>query len=303
MRGNASLHVPPELAPLAVVSIPLFAKLVLAGLAMFAIALRWRRFDGTTLRAPAIWTLLSLGCFAGIELLISLTALSDTVSPALRYVASASTFCPLMALLGAKRPQDVGWQWIVLTLWIVLILPVGETLLLWQGGTLDIGPFRKWLLVILMLVALGNYGLTRFGFASLLAVSGQALLLQPNLPFGITWQPGQLFGMALLCAAMWLAFLQTRPRNDEGNWNTVWLDFRNAFGLVWSLRVMERLNATSRLRRWETELGWFGFDRLTAMDGKDAEVERAVWTVLRRFVSPEWIQKRLGENTQAAFDD
>ena len=278
----------------------LIAELLLTGMAMCAVAMRWSRFSGTTLRAPAVWTLISLASLLVIELIIELAGLSDSVPVALRYVGSASTCCPLMALLGAKRPQDVGWQWIVVTLWIVLVLPVGETLVLWQGGALEIGPFRKWFLVILMLVAIGNYGLTRFALPVLLCVLGQAVLLQPHLPLVIDVPGGRLSGFALVCFGICVAFGQTRRRGKSDGWNTVWIDFRNAFGLVWSLRIMERLNATSRLSDWDAQLGWFGFERFESMEEHNLEFERAVRTLLRRFVSPEWIHARLGDKAPQA---
>ncbi len=59
-----------------------------------------------------------------------------------RYIAAMSTFSPIMALLGAKRPQDRGWQFIVATLWAILSLPACEWLLF--GGVAEIHPARFW---------------------------------------------------------------------------------------------------------------------------------------------------------------
>ena len=41
----------------------------------------------------------------------------------LDFAAAMIVFCPAMALLGAKRPQDKPWQLIVLSLWGILALP------------------------------------------------------------------------------------------------------------------------------------------------------------------------------------
>ncbi len=42
-------------------------------------------------------------------------------------------------------------------------------------------------------------------------------------------------------------------------YDRVWTDFRDLFGTVWSLRVMERVNETARLQQWNWELTWSGF--------------------------------------------
>ena len=71
-----------------------------------------------------------------------------------------------MAILGAKRPQNIGWQFIVGSLWIVLILPAADNVLLWRGGQLNIGAVREWFLTVLLFVGLSNYLLTRYGLTS-----------------------------------------------------------------------------------------------------------------------------------------
>lgn len=242
---------------------------------------------------------------------LSLALLTDVVfevSPstqaAIRYLASTSTLCPLMAVLGAKRPQDVGWQFIVATLWLTLILPVLEMFLLWKGGAMDVGPMRSWLLLILLLVGITNYLLTRFAIAATMYTIGQALLLLTHLPGHAAWAPHFVVGGYLIVGACWLFFFNTRRMQESGGWNLVWTEFRNSFGLVWGLRVMERVNEAARVCEWERELTWFGFANSESREGrshegkasaqKQVEVERTMRTTLRRFVSPEWIERRHG---------
>ncbi len=45
-----------------------------------------------------------------------------------RYLVAITTFLPGMAVLGAKRPQHWGWQFIVATLWVTLAWPALESL-------------------------------------------------------------------------------------------------------------------------------------------------------------------------------
>lgn len=260
------------------------------------LVLRREGLKGTTLFAPFCWGVFSLLALGGSFLIGVLGQLDESSQAAFRYLAATSTFCPLMAILGAKRPQNVGWQLIVLTLWVVLVLPAGEMALLWQGGALDIGPMRQWLLVILIGVGVVNYALTRFAVAGLLYGIGQVFLLFPLLPIvGIEWSWHWLVGVVLIVAAVLLLQVLTwRNRPNDHGWERVWRDFRDAFGVVWSLRVIERFNATAKLASWETELNWYGLDGSEKATQEEAsEIERCIRTLLRRFVSAEWIDDRL----------
>jgi hypothetical protein len=70
--------------------------------------------------------------------------------------------------------------------------------------------------------------------------------------------------------------------------------------LVWSLRLMERFNATAEGNGWDVTLFWSGFRnrqgtspwQLSADQARTAR--QTLRNLLRRFVSPEWIAARLG---------
>ncbi len=94
---------------------------MLAALAAFAgLARCFRSLEGTTLRAPWYWTLAAVVAPGRGRVFRRAVPLSASH---VRYLAAVATFCPLMAVLGAKRPQDRPWQFVVLSLWIVLALP------------------------------------------------------------------------------------------------------------------------------------------------------------------------------------
>jgi len=40
--------------------------------------------------------------------------------------------------------------------------------------------------------------------------------------------------------------------------NQVWLDFRDRFGLTWSLRMREQFNRAASNAGWHARLGWSG---------------------------------------------
>src|SRR5262249_30040310 len=107
-------------------------------LAMIALVGAWvlwrgrRRVIGTTLAAPWAWSLVSLAAqFATIA--SSVFDPPGIWNAPLGYAAAITSFGPVVAVLGAKRPQDRAWQWIVVTLLVVLALPSGQFLLVRQG--------------------------------------------------------------------------------------------------------------------------------------------------------------------------
>jgi hypothetical protein len=139
---------------------------------------------------------------------------------------------------------------------------------------------------------------------------GQIVALGQFLPLvhcDLVSRPGLtglvLTAMALLAA--WLATLAVSPPQQTAPlpYDHLWLDFRNAFGLFWSLRVQERVNAAATQYRWDFRLTWTGLKRRhegQPLSAIDPEVERVFCTtfkgLLRRFVSHRWIADRLRES-------
>ncbi|MGD9724067.1 MAG: hypothetical protein AB7O59_22630 [Pirellulales bacterium] len=274
--------------------------LVLAAVGLTALLRERPRLAGTTLAAVWCWELVSLLAIGLTELLVALVAggsVESWVLP-LRLVAATSSFLPTMALLGAKRPQDRAWQWIVGTLWCILSLPSGQWLLF--GGVREMHPAQLVFLAILVGVGLVNGLATRLWPVSVFFAAGQLALLAPFYAATFARDVGPavpLAGFALLVAAWLLRTRQRpRPRAAAAPLDRVWLDFRDAFGAVWGVRIMERMNAAAAMYGWPVTLTWNGFraqaegDSLTAAPDQVAESLR---TLLRRFVSAEWIDARL----------
>jgi hypothetical protein len=226
-----------------------------------------------------------------------------------RFAAAVATFCPLVALLGAKRPQDRAWQFVVVSFWCVLALPAGQALLLRPGLPLRVHPLWSWFVLVLIVVGAANYLPTRLAIPALLVAAGQTLLLWQELPWGsgaaADWT--SLAGIGLLIAgisaAAWLV-PQRRAARDPLDW--LWLDFRDWFGVVWGLRIAERVNASAAMYGWGVRLAWHGFVSAESIADRSPpeapqirtatreELERALRTLLRRFVSEAWIKRRLG---------
>lgn len=258
-----------------------------------------RSLQGLTLMAPWAWAVAS-------AVLLGASALPSWGSHAVRtpweYMAAISTFCPLMALLGAKRPQHTAWQWVVCSLWVILCLPAFEWWLFHQGHPREMHMARCFFLGVLIVVGVGNMLFTRYAPAAILFGLGQLSLIGPfvaDLPNAAA-ASAPVLGRLLLLAAGLTTLLASRGAAVP-TWplNRVWVDFRDAYGAVWALRQMDRLNATSRQQGWNVVLTWQGFE---GPDGESvnhlssesqAELLDAFRALLTRFVSPAWLAERL----------
>lgn len=279
------------------------AALLIGGLAVAGLCAlfgRKSRLTGTTLVAPWWWSLVALAAVALSEFAIAIAAgthRAEWVMP-LRFAAAMATFCPLMALLGAKRPQDRAWQFIVFSLWIVLSMPSFEWLLF--GGVEEIHLARFWFLVVLTLIGATNGLTTRYWLSGLLFAIGQLALLAPFLTSTQAPLSGDFtgpLGLSAMVLAWVLVALGFPPARRASNpLDRVWRDFRDLYGVVWALRIAERVNASATMYSWPVRLDWRGFhDRETdqpVADVPEAVVE-SLRSLLRRFMSPEWIAARL----------
>lgn len=263
---------------------------------------RYRPLRGSTLTAPLGWGVFSLLVLGLGELFLGVGG--QTVAPAshVRYLTAVSTMCPLMAVLGAKRPQDRGWQFVVVTLAAVLAFPCLVALSFRSDTPLRLDAIWQWCLAILLGMGLLNNLPTRYGPSALLAVAGQVLLLWGQLPLLDDVLPGlashtggRLAGIGMLtaAAAAW-SWEWPRPQRPAAGIDRLWLDFRDGFGAVWALRVLGRFNASAEMYGWQVELQWRGLSGDPPSAEVEAAMRKALSGLLRRFVPPEWIAERLG---------
>ena len=286
-----------RLGPLVlVVAMTPIANSIACGLAalLAAVALRgFVRLRATTLAAPCLWVALSASCLAFGAMLE--TKLDGIGLSAFRFAIAATTLCPLMAVLGAKRPQDRGWQWVVLSLWIVLVWPAVQAVLLPAGVRVEL--FVAWKLFLWGQIGVGllNYLPTQNWRAAILVAMGQALLLREHLWLGESlspeWNPLVGVGCLLSAAALVSIRRETLPAAHQpplSNFNSQWLSYRNHYGAFWALRILGRVNQTAELRDWPLQLHWSGFETLEdrqLTEEQLAELEQTLTTLLRRFVA------------------
>lgn len=298
--------------------------LLLAAVVIYGCELR--RLQGTTLRGPLHWWFASVLAVGFVELGLGWHVGAElSVASAWRYVAAVLTFCPTLSLLGAKRPQDQGWHFIVFTLWVVLALPAAQ---LGFDRSTEVEPPIAWRLLMwtLLAIAVANSLGTRLWPAACLWAAAQWLLL-----YAAGWveefqRNGGLLaategtivisGLSGLVLTRFIVWLKLRvPSRAAGAFDRVWLDFRDQVGVLWSLRVAERVNFAGQQQHWPVVLHWSGLRRVDpedqqvdengkkspetldatlAMDATQRHLlERNFRNLLRRFVSDAWIDVRL----------
>jgi hypothetical protein len=174
-----------------------------------------------------------------------------------RYLALCLTGAAGVAVLGARQPQAVAWNFVVLGLLAVLVLPLLESHILGQPS---LGPLRTFFLGATLAVCLLNYLPTRFCPAVLLwalACAGEMTLLVAADTDLLARLAPAIHGLVL--AIPWLAFLceKTRP-TPLSQFDGLWLEFRDHWGLFWAQRVRDQFNRAAVHAGWPAHLYWQG---------------------------------------------
>jgi hypothetical protein len=273
---------------------PLLPGVALA-LGVLTVAGLWRLrrlTEGTTLVAPWCWALAATFAMTWMAFQPNETA------PSLgRYFAGILSLAPTLAIFGAKRPQNVAWQWVVLAFLALLALPAGNAWLYRPGSALQVDLAWQWLLLAVTLMGVANYLSTGRAIAAIMSGAAQFCWLGDQFPAWLRFDlpARELIGFACACAAVWLAAWPHR-RSNRAPLDRMWLDFRDTFGLAWTMRVAEQFNSTATRSGWPLRLNWHGAtyepqDQSTA--ALPPATQQALENLLRRFVSREWIAARL----------
>ncbi|MBI2478900.1 MAG: hypothetical protein HYV60_09780 [Planctomycetia bacterium] len=182
---------------------------------------------------------------------------------------------------------------------------MAESLVLRDGQMPDVQGARAWFMLILIGLGMTNFLATRFWFPAILFGSGQLLMLANSLPVVREFVAASPTATGFSCCAIAsiVASQQADGRGDAPrSLNLVWCDFRDAFGLLWGLRVAEQVNMAARTSAWPLTLRWHGFvdERGETLDWNSLPEEtrkalhQLLQNLLRRFVSPDWIAARMG---------
>jgi hypothetical protein len=258
----------------------------------------------TTLRASWWWALLAFVAWSSAALVVECLPESGRLPwlGPVNFAAYALSLCPVVAVIGAKRPQHAAWNLVVLSLWVIVALPAAEALLLRFGQQPNLGPGRVWFLRLVVLLGPVNFVPTRYWLASLLVAAGQLIAFGAvaKLPVPLPGLTAAALGLVVCVVGIMAALLAFRKTATRANpFDRLWADFRDSFGLFWALRVQERVNAAAKQYGWDLELTWLGFRQpgnAAPLAAIPPAIERPLSAnlkgLLRRFVSSAWIAKR-----------
>lgn len=249
-----------------------FAYSMLLATAAYPLAKAWRANRGTSLVYAVLWVVA-----AWLAWLLAFAFGSDGTLG--RYLALSLTGCAGVAVLGARRPHIGPWNFVVVSLLAVLLLPVAQG---WGKPVLS-PPYLAFLGAT---VAVGwlNYLPTRLLPAALLFGAGAGVEFAQLC--GVRLDEALLavtrFSLAL---SPWTALVCLRRSYGEVSaFDREWLAFRDRFGVVWGQRAREQFNRAAANAGWPIVLSWYGLevppDR-AARPGE--EVLATLRAVLKRF--------------------
>ncbi|HBU37881.1 MAG TPA: hypothetical protein DEB70_08755 [Planctomycetaceae bacterium] len=272
---------------------------------------------GSTAVPAALWSA-AASLFFSLSTLQQATENLDIATLGIhRVVIAALSVCPVMSLLGAKRPQHGIWQFIVGTLAAVLALPAASAILIHPGSLPDLHILGRFFLPVLVSVGWMNFIGTRRAVAATLIAVGHFGLIWPLLP-GIQLeaallQPARdLVAISFMTAGSFLALSQAvfarlkrkfvladgvqLPLDNlqfEYRVNTCFLALRETLGAAWTLRLAERFDQMARRRGWPVQLTFQGLQMQE--EPREASWEpdalRAMEALMKRFVSSAWLER------------
>ncbi len=259
----------------------------------------WPRLKHTSLRFALMW---SWGAWFWGLVVIGLYVVEQPLAP-LVYLFLVLCCGVLVAPLGAKEPGAGAWNFVVLGLLAVLAMPILEQP--WHAVVWSVDGPRSLFLLLIIIVGSLNYLPTCYGWSTFLVAGTMSLILHQLQSDGYKLEHHGFLTIVFvgISAAIWMANGLSRTRSTnraanpyDANLSQTWQDFRNRFGMVWGLRVMEQFNRSAANQKLSIQLGWFGpIDECQETTPKDlTSAHELLLQVVNRF----HIQKRESDNNQ-----
>jgi hypothetical protein len=228
----------------------------------------WQANRQTTLRATLAWAMAACTCWG-------YAAWSEVQEPLALYLALSLTGCAAVAVLGARRPGVGAWNFVVVGLLAVLLLPVAEG---WGRPRLQTSHLL--FLAAVLAVGLLNYLPTRFGPAAAVLGAGCTAGLAR-----LAGESGDAFPALAVSLTPWLALgcasWSAQPREAV---DRLWLAFRDRFGFVWGQRLRDQFNRAAANAAWAISLSWTGLRPATqGTIPESAVVLATLRAILKRF--------------------
>jgi len=277
---------------------------------------------GSTAVPAALWSAAASAIFAMTALQQATEDFDVATLGIHRVVVAAFSVCPVMSLLGAKRPQYGLWQFIVATLAAVLVLPAVSAVLIRPGSLPDLHILGRCFLPVLVIVGWMNFVGTRRAAAVTLIAAGHLGLIWPLLP-GVQLEAAlpqatrDLVSMSCMTAGGFLALFQSvlarfkrgsvltngvrlssdNAESDNAEFvsrvNTCFFALRETLGAAWTLRLAERFDLLATQRDWPVRLTFQGV-QIKEESGDSSwqdDAARAMEALMKRFVSSSWLTR------------
>jgi hypothetical protein len=229
----------------------------------------WEAVRGTALRPALVWAFLALA-LAVVAQAVAIgepLALGRPLAERFNYLAVLALLAALGSVLNARTPGGKAWACLMVVMVIVFLIPwlEDQTRLRRSSALAPLHLDAPWSIFygLIVIVAVTNYLPTRFGTAAVALSALFILEFVTLLPLG--WPPGRRGAIWswvgwLLAMSLWLARRNARRTPAaSSSCERIWFWFRDSWGVVWALRVLERFNRAAEVSRWPIRLTWFGF--------------------------------------------
>jgi hypothetical protein len=205
----------------------------------------------TTLRQPLGWAFAAWLAWTGVAWERVLRSAGE--SSLTTYVALCLTGCAGIAVLGARRPGAAAWNFVVVALLAVLLLPI-----LMGLGAPKLEPAQQLFLGATLMLSLLNYlpTLLRWGMSLIMLGCGTEMVRLVGWAVPSTVVE---LGLLLLALGPWAAWVgQARRTSSASDFDRLWLSYRDRFGWAWGQRICEQFNHAARHAGWPVVLRWSG---------------------------------------------
>lgn len=293
----------PALAPFAILPSLLLSLFPLINTAFQA--------KGTALRASVIWAILAV-LLAILSQIAAINEPFPTGRPLtghLAYLSVLTTLAALISVLNARTPGGGAWAILMSLLILVFLIPWLESSGIGRPTSITLNRLRldnPWTIFFGLVVLAGvtNYLPTRYFLAASCLALG--LLLEYLALTRLNLSPttrATLWSAFPLCLAAAVAAADLRSRSmppSTSPLEAAWLWFRDHWGVVWALRVLERFNRSAESQTWPIRLSWQGVVPFPP-GSPSPEIPSAalplLLTLLRRFASPERVVQAIQDPT------
>ena len=233
--------------------------LIAAGLALGLVPCvhAWRAADGTALRPAIAWAFLAivLGIAAEVAAASESIGGGRPLTGRLTYLCCLTELAALSTVLNARSPGGGAWALLMVLLVVVFQIP-------WMEGLGANGAWGRlatvrlddpWTLFYGLLVVVGvtNYFFTRYsasaawlGVGFLFEYLALTRTISRPLPLATVWTAFPL-ALSLAAACAWAP----RGLTPESRLESLWFWFREGWGVVWGLRVLDRFTRARRTAR------------------------------------------------------